>query len=155
MSTTLLLGLASAWLTLMVVVVASDSKSAEIIISEYGGLLCQSVMVVAGCKLLFEAAIFRHLRSKQTTSMKRSAMLMTGELANATMARFACGFLGGVWMPGFLLFGGSLADGSSNEIFLVIVVAALFVACLIGELLERYLFFSAVVAPRMPGGLTA
>ena len=29
----------------------------------------------------------------------------------------------------------------------------LFGACVIGELLERYLFFAAVAAPRMPGSL--
>jgi hypothetical protein len=29
----------------------------------------------------------------------------------------------------------------------------LFVACLAGELLERYLFFAAVASPRMPGPL--
>ncbi len=28
-----------------------------------------------------------------------------------------------------------------------------FAACLAGELLERYLFFAACAAPRMPGGL--
>jgi hypothetical protein len=29
------------------------------------------------------------------------------------------------------------------------------VLLLIGELLERYLFFTAVVAPKMPGGLAS
>ena len=33
------------------------------------------------------------------------------------------------------------------------LTALLFLACLAGELLERYLFFAAVAAPRMPGGI--
>jgi hypothetical protein len=37
------------------------------------------------------------------------------------------------------------------QIGLMVVLA--FAACLIGELLERYLFFAAVAAPRMPGSL--
>ena len=35
----------------------------------------------------------------------------------------------------------------------VVLVAMLFTACLAGELLERYLFFAAVAAPKMPGSL--
>ena len=35
----------------------------------------------------------------------------------------------------------------------VVMTGLLFVACLAGELLERYLFFAACAAPRMPGGI--
>jgi len=40
-----------------------------------------------------------------------------------------------------------------HSLSLIIIVSFLFVANLAGELLERYLFFSAVAAPRMPGVL--
>ena len=36
---------------------------------------------------------------------------------------------------------------------LMIATVLLFGASLAGELLERYLFFAAVAAPRMPGGI--
>lgn len=150
--TTALLGIAAAWMTLMLVSVGSDSDPTRGIVSEYGPLLCQSLIVVSGLKLLFEAAVFRHLRSLQNTPLKHSALLMTGQLSDATLARFCCGLLGGVFMPGFLLLGNQSAQG---DLFLAIVVVMLFVACLAGELLERYLFFTAVAAPKMPGDFTS
>jgi DMSO reductase anchor subunit len=53
-------------------------------------------------------------------------------------------------MPLMLL--ASQSDDFSRASLLILVVM-LFAACLVGELLERYLFFAAVAAPRMPGGL--
>jgi formate dehydrogenase iron-sulfur subunit len=53
-------------------------------------------------------------------------------------------------MPAFLL--GSLERNppvGTLQLFLIVVLS--FIACLIGELLERYLFFAAVASPRMPG----
>jgi hypothetical protein len=35
----------------------------------------------------------------------------------------------------------------------VVITGMLFVACLVGEILERVLFFAACAAPRMPGGI--
>jgi formate dehydrogenase iron-sulfur subunit len=35
----------------------------------------------------------------------------------------------------------------------VSVASILFAACIAGEMLERYLFFAACAAPRMPGAL--
>jgi formate dehydrogenase iron-sulfur subunit len=146
--TAVLLGIATTWMTIMLVSVNSGSAAAQQIVFDYGPLLCKGLIMVTGFKLLFEAALFRHLGSKQNSPLKRSALLMTGELSNATLARFSCGFLGGVFMPGFLLIGDKSANG---DLFLSIVVVMLFVACLAGELLERYLFFTAVAAPKMPG----
>jgi hypothetical protein len=86
------------------------------------------------------------------TPLRRSALLTTGELSNVTMARFAAGLLGGVLMPAFLL--GHVADAAQGVglVQFVVTTGLLFVACLTGELLERYLFFAACAAPRMPGG---
>jgi formate dehydrogenase iron-sulfur subunit len=83
--------------------------------------------------------------------MKRSALLMTGSLASVTIARFACGVLGGLAMPALLLK--ATSQTPQDPVFIIIVTSMLFIACLAGELLERYLFFAAVASPRMPGSL--
>ncbi len=113
-----------------------------------GPALCQALVVLMIVKLAWEAAIFRHLLPKRMTPLRRSAMLMMGELSNATLARFATGILGGVLMPALLV---SQAGTGVLPQF-VITSGLLFAACLTGEMLERYLFFAACAAPRMPGG---
>ena len=70
------------------------------------------------------------------------------------MARFAAGLLGGLAMPGLLLLSRvPAAPGQGLDLVFAVLVGMLFVACLAGELLERYLFFAAVASPRMPGTL--
>jgi formate dehydrogenase iron-sulfur subunit len=44
-------------------------------------------------------------------------------------------------------------SGESGLVQFVVLTGLLFAACLAGELLERYLFFSACAAPQMPGGI--
>ena len=153
--TTAVLGLAAAWLPLLIVAAGSDAELAAAAIDRYGAILCRGLVVAMAAKLLFEAALFRHLASRSVTSLKRTAWLMTGALSNVTIARFAAGLLGGLAMPGLLLLSrvpappgagpGSRLRGARGGM--------LFVACLAGELLERYLFFAAVASPRMPGTL--
>jgi len=152
--TTCLLGVAAVWLTLLLVSTfgnADQSGSISGIIEAYGSSICQSLILIAGAKLLFEANLLRPLMSRPTTPMKRSALLMTGSLASVTIARFACGVLGGLAMPALLLR--ATSETPQDPVFLVIVTSMLFIACLAGELLERYLFFAAVASPRMPGSL--
>jgi hypothetical protein len=152
-STAALLGLAAAWLTLLVVSLGSGSDAARTIVQHYGPVLSRALMATAVVKLLFEAAVLRHLRFRQNSPLRRSAVLLAGPLAGAAMARFSLGFLGGVCMPGFLwLNHGSQTETQSGPVFLTVTVAMLFVACLAGELLERYLFFTACAATKMPGG---
>ncbi len=150
--TTALLGVASYWLTLMLLALAGGSDSARLVIEEYGASLCKIQIAIASAKLVFEASLLRHLKSRQNTPLKRSALLMTGELSQFALARFACGLLGGILMPGFLLLhaGEPVSDG---EMFLAITSTMMITSCLIGETLERYLFFATVAAPRMPGGV--
>lgn len=149
-----LLGVAAVWLTLLLVsTFGTSSASARMseIISSTGPRICQTLLLITCLKLVFEANLLRPLMSRQTTPMKRSALLMTGSLASVTIARFACGILGGLAMPALLLR--ATAESPQDPVFLVIVTSMLFIACLAGELLERYLFFAAVASPRMPGSL--
>jgi hypothetical protein len=149
-----LLGVAAVWLTLLLVSTfgnADQSGSISGIIESCGRSICQSLILIAGAKLLVEANLLRPLMNHQTSPMKRSALLMTGSLASVTLARFACGVLGGLAMPALLFR--STSETPQDFVFLVIVTSMLFIACLTGELLERYLFFAAVASPRMPGSL--
>ena len=79
---------------------------------------------------------------------------MTGALASVTMARFAAGLLGGLAMPALLLLSRvPTSPEHGQDLVFAVLVGMLFAACLAGELLERYLFFAAVAAPKMPGAM--
>ena len=79
---------------------------------------------------------------------------MTGALLNVTMARFAAGLLGGLAMPALLLLSRLPSSPEhGQDLVFGVLVGMLFVACLAGELLERYLFFAAAASPKMPGTL--
>jgi DMSO reductase anchor subunit len=105
--------------------------------------LARALCVIAALKLVYEASVFRHLRRRQHTALKRAAILMKGDLAGVTVARFACGVVGGVVLPAFVALGH--ADGHG-------IAFAVFALTLGGELCERWLFFTAATAPKMPGG---
>jgi DMSO reductase anchor subunit len=146
--TAAVLGLAACWLTILLLDLVSTSPNIHRLTRTVGSMLARELIVVSLCELVWEALFLIHLRDRTNTPLRRSARLMTGPLASPLFARFACGILGGIAMPAFLL------DHAGTEDQLrPIVVIMLFVACVAGELLERYLFFAAVAAPRMPGGL--
>jgi DMSO reductase anchor subunit len=111
--------------------------------------LCVGLAIAAGAKLLAEVSIFAWLGAKTFTPLRRTAMLMTGVLGRVTFIRFCTGSLGGVVAPLLLLLIAS-AEPLSSAMFLLAAVVILALN-LVGEFLERYLFFSAVVAPKMPG----
>jgi hypothetical protein len=121
---------------------------------EFGDTLLRCLLATSLVKLLFEASFLRHLRARQNTLAKRSAVLLTGELARATVARFVAGALGGLLIPALLLVNSTPSPAPSwSGLSIGIAATVSFLALLVGELLERYLFFTAVVAPRMPGAL--
>lgn len=148
--TTALLGIATTWVTLLALAVINNGPVTRLLIRR-GELVCQGLIIVTLTKLAFEALIFRHRLKKQTTPLKRSALLMTGPLSKWTQARFALGFLGGILMP--TLLRSLIGEASPASASMIVASAVMFVACLVGELLERYLFFAAVASPRMPGAL--
>lgn len=115
--------------------------------AERATLMCAVLAVAALLKLLLECSIFLRLRTRQHTPLKRTALLMVGDLGLTTFKRFFIGIIGGVLLPSLLY----TAFASLSPLFVFLVVGLVLVLCLIGELLERYLFFTAVVAPKMPG----
>lgn len=150
--TTALLGVAAVWLCLLLAVWLRPAGEARDLLDWAGPVSARWVMAMALAKLAWDALIFRHLLSRRMTGLKRSAILMTHELSNITLARFAVGALGGLIMPGLLLQQSEIA-GSEFTAATAICAGGLIVACIVGELLERYLFFAAAAAARMPGGI--
>src|SRR5581483_9217570 len=101
--TTLLLGTATALVTAVIASSLSASTAIRQTMTVYGEDLCRGIMALAGAKLVFEAAMFVHLRSKQNTPLRRTATLMTGELVGPTLQRFLFGVVGGIALPAQLL----------------------------------------------------
>jgi Fe-S-cluster-containing dehydrogenase component/DMSO reductase anchor subunit len=151
--TSALLGVAAVWLSILVSTLVAPTEALFALVHKCGPALCWALVALSMSKLFWEAADFRHLGFRKMTPMKRSTVLMTGDLSNATLARFATGLLGGGILPAMLAGeAATLAQGAGLPQF-VVLTALLFGACLAGELLERYLFFAACAAPQMPGGI--
>jgi Fe-S-cluster-containing dehydrogenase component/DMSO reductase anchor subunit len=149
--TAAVLGLPCSLLVALLATHWSDQSLVASIMEPHGRELSGLLAVAAAVKLLFEASIFMNLLSRQLTPLKRTAWLLCGELARTTTQRFLCGLLGGVAIPGWLCL---VATAESPQFITLAVVLSL-VLCVVGELLERYLFFTAVIAPKMPGAPAA
>jgi DMSO reductase anchor subunit/ferredoxin len=98
-------------------------------------------------KLVFEQQIFRHLRDVNElgqSPLSKTARLLTDELGRFGRGRIACGLLGGLVLPGLFL--------AAPAVPLAWAALAL---CVLGEFLERHLFFTAVVTRKMPGAIAS
>lgn len=150
--TALILGTAATLLAGLIATLADGAGSLERFLSYWGKPLFTTLVTATLLKLVYEAAVFRHLRSRSHTPMRRSATLMIGELHQVTVARYLLGLFGGVAIPTLLMASGPQAVSTAA---LFVGVVAIIIMTVVGELLERYLFFTAVIAPKMPGGLGA
>ena len=104
------------------------------------------VVLVACClvKFVLESTQLRAAGQPEMTPAKKSALLMLNPLKPVTIARYSFGVLG-VLSFSVVALGG----------FPVALSIIGFGCLLIGELLERVLFFKAVAAPKMPGAFTS
>ncbi|MEN1678951.1 MAG: DmsC/YnfH family molybdoenzyme membrane anchor subunit [Planctomycetota bacterium] len=107
-------------------------------------LLIGAVTVATIVKLVYEATT---LNARTNHSLALSSRLMTGQLQGPTVARFVAGGLGGVLLPV------AVAACGVGSLAAAVLAVASFGLLLVGELLERYLYFAAVVPLRMPGGV--
>ena len=147
--TTVWLGLSAVLTVSLVAAGFRESLSVHELMADYGRWLCQGIVYVAAAKLLYEMSLFRHLASKQATPLNRSARLMVGELGVWSRGRFAVGVIGGLLLPLVMLNQSATVPGAT----IAALGLASFALSLLGETLERTLFFTAAVAPRMPGAL--
>jgi DMSO reductase anchor subunit len=148
-STTLLLGLS---LTLLVFVAAArfgEPVPGYILSGLQGSLIATAVF-----KLLLELSIFSQLRLSQVSDLKRTALLMRGELSRLTIARFVCGGVGGLvlpfWLTAFFDPAAAVVPLGSAPLAIALLSTLALVA---GELVERSLFFMAAASPKMPGAV--
>jgi len=96
-------------------------------------------------KLAVEQRIFRHLESEldpPLAALNKTALLLNGPFGRWSRGRVMCSIVGGVALPLMMLVG--------TPVVSLAVLA--FVLCLVGEFIERHLFFVAEAAPKMPGG---
>lgn len=149
--TSVLLGVPTALLISLAAAMWSSDLTVEQVMTRYGYRLFSLLFAVAGLKLLIEAAVFRHLQDKRLTLLKRTALLLTGPLGLTTIQRFFFGLVGGLLLPGFVLLNRELGGTAFRSTFVAMAIGLCFVVNVLGELCERYLFFRAVVAPKMPG----
>jgi DMSO reductase anchor subunit len=105
------------------------------------------VFAAIAIKLAAEASTLNHANARQNSVLKRMSLVMMGELKPITMARFLCGATGGLLLP-YVLSAGALGAGPTR-----VLTLGMLLVLLAGELLERYLFFRAAPASRMPGKL--
>lgn len=95
-------------------------------------------------KLVFEARALAPLKEEDdglNSPARQTARLLTGPLHNANALRVIAALLGGILLPLTVALGSAPVTAA----WLALVL------CLGGELAERYLFFRAVDAPKMPG----
>jgi formate dehydrogenase iron-sulfur subunit len=109
--------------------------------------LFQPLAVVTALKVVFDAEIFVHLKDRGLGELRRTALLLVGELRPFTLARFGFGAAGTV-----LLFAVAQTPSVTAEAQLGLAAAA-WALLLGGEICERMLFFSAQSAPKMPGAI--
>jgi Fe-S-cluster-containing dehydrogenase component/DMSO reductase anchor subunit len=118
-------------------------------VQQSGKWLSVALIAAAALKLSAEAAVFVALRARTFTPLRRTALLMKGDLRRPTASRFATGILGGIVAPVVLVL--IISTGTASALAVLATVALSLALNIAGELLERYLFFAAVVAPKMPG----
>jgi formate dehydrogenase iron-sulfur subunit len=148
--TAAVLGLATMLMTI-VVFSAPIGTSAPPNLLRTIGFIARLLAACGAAKLVWELGIFHHLRNKQLGPMKRTALLLSGELRVEMMLRVGLGFAGGVIAP--LVING-LAQTSTRPVGALVTLSLFTWLALLGaELIERALFFRASCAPRMPGGV--
>jgi formate dehydrogenase iron-sulfur subunit len=151
-ATSAVLGLPTALLVGLAAAIGPKEQAIDHVMSDYGAIVCVGIAFVTGLKLTTEASIFASLIGKQFTPLKRTALLITGELGPTTLQRFAMGLAGGIVLPAVLAAPYlSQAGKGHSPLFVICAVVLSAVLLVTGELLERYMFFAAVVAPKMPG----
>ncbi|MEM8607295.1 MAG: DmsC/YnfH family molybdoenzyme membrane anchor subunit [Myxococcota bacterium] len=146
--TSIVLGLATTLMIHWAVgIVAHEGATPELVrMTRIGGFALIGAVAV---KLFGESLVFLHLRNKTQGELKRTALLLKGELARRSFFRYTLGIVTGLFVPLFFIL---TADERFPISTLVGVIIAL-VGLLVGELLERMSFFSAMSSPRMPGGM--
>jgi formate dehydrogenase iron-sulfur subunit len=147
--TAVVLGLATALVALAIV---SASHSEIVGRSESSRLLTAiavCLIVFSAAKLWFEERLVREFARSGRTDLRKTAFLLAGPLRRPAGLRRTLGVVGGAVLPVAVIIGAAAANPGVMAGAAVLTLAA----SIAGEIVERYLFFTAVVKPKMPGGL--
>jgi len=104
----------------------------------------------SSAKLWFEARLARGFANSELAPLRKTAQLLGGPLQRPAGLRRLLGVVGGVVLPAAAVMGAATLSPGKTAAAAVLALAA----AIAGEMAERYLFFTAVVRPKMPGGLT-
>ena len=148
--TTALAGTAAILFTTTLQGLLSPSVATQGAYQELTVFLSKSLVAISVVKMGLEATALRHLRAGSLSELEQTARLLTGELREITTARLLLGLVGGVVLPVAFVLQRPAPGMSTLGVTLWILV---FVVG--GEWLERFLFFTAAVPERMPGGIDA
>lgn len=143
-----ILGFSTILFTSIIISLIAQEVSPIFVMDAFGRTFCLIILVMTVLKLMVESTIFFTLSKGNLTFIKKSALLMTQQLQRYTVLRFALGIAGGVVLPLFILN----LNSAISSVWFVISVLLIFSLNLAAELLERLLFFKAVVPLKMPGG---
>jgi formate dehydrogenase iron-sulfur subunit len=151
LGSTAVCGLATVLFTIVATSAVLGGRAAAAALVDVARPVSIALIVVVALKLVGEGSVFRHLLADGSGDLKRTAMLLSGDLRRWTWARFGAGIAGGLILPS-AVFGVMGSAGPSSALCTIIAGAAL-LAVVAGELAERSLFFKALASPRMPGDL--
>ena len=121
------------------------------VMDRFGTDLSLILTILGLARLLMDVLPFAFLRSAGMPPMKRAARLMQQDMKYPFQLRLALGWIGTVLIPFGLYQMGASAEGRIDYVFLADLALIGFFLSLLGEGLEKYLFFTLVDAPRMPG----
>jgi DMSO reductase anchor subunit len=100
-------------------------------------------------KLSFEGWIVRGFARSELWTLRKTAGLLRGALRRQAGLRQLLGLTGGIVFPALAVAAAAWGNPGMAGVIAILSLATSFG----GELAERYLFFTAVVRPRMTGGL--
>jgi Fe-S-cluster-containing dehydrogenase component/DMSO reductase anchor subunit len=107
------------------------------------------LIAATSAKLAFEAWIVRGFARSERMTLRKTAILLTGTLRRPARLRQLLGLTGGVILPALAIAAAAWGNPRTSAAVAIVALAASIGA----EIAERYLFFTAVVRPKMPGGL--
>jgi len=145
-----------ALLLAVVALAASDSRDTAVGMGALRSAapLLVAVVVATIVKMALEGSVLLHLRDTSITDERRTATLLTDDLRPLSVRRAIGGVTGGVVLPlALALLWVAPAPSTPSLPWSLVLLVAMLAATIAGELAERRSFFSAVSAPRMPGGL--
>ena len=127
---------------------ATDAAMLRPVLTDIVRPLSLIVAVATIAKLGGEVSIFRHRRDATYTDLRRTAMLLADDLHVVTVWRYFAGLVGGIVMPLVLV----AMVGTRPPVAAPVMIALVGIVATAGaELCERWQFFTASTAPRMPG----